>query len=506
MCRLLRPGAWAAAIFALLTIPALAGGRLNRAEYSNTVRDLTGVTLPLTQSLPPDDSGYGFDNISDVLSLSPALLERYFATAQRITSNPDVQKNILACGQQESGCARRLLGALARKAYRRPVKEAELKRLLAFVKQARREGDTLENGILLAVRAILVSPQFLLRNEGDPGSEIALASRLSYFLWSSMPDEELLGLAEKGSLRATLAQQVRRMLADPKSAALTTNFAAQWLEFRNVNRVQPDRKTFPDFDRELRVSMARETSLFFDAVVREDRSIFDFIDADFTFLNERLARHYGIEGVTGPEFRRVQLEGTQRGGLLTQASILTVTSYPTRTSPVLRGKFLLANILNAPPPAPPPGIPPLAETSADTHTSVRQQMEAHRANPVCATCHARMDPLGFALENYNATGRWRANDGETPIDASAVLPDGRRFSGPAELRTILKSQPDAFRNALGSKLLIYALGRGLDAADQPALQSIRERLASNGDRFSALVLGVIESAPFQAGPSERAGE
>jgi hypothetical protein len=496
-------GAWIATAACaggpLISVPA---HRLNRAEYNNTVRDLIGVNLKLAADLPPDDSGYGFDNIGDVLTLSPVLMERYFAAADRITRNPDFQKRLLVCEAQrleQPGCARQILSAFASRAYRRPVTPEEVDRLMRFVNQAQQEGDTLDNGIVLAVRAVLVSPNFLLRIERNSGGDVELASRLSYFLWSSMPDDELLQVAEDGRLRepGELETQVRRMLADPKSDALVENFGGQWLEFRNLNQARPDRKLFPAFDWKLRNAMRRETVLFFEAIMREDRSIFDFIDADFTFLNERLALHYGIEGVTGDEFRRVTLDGVQRGGVLTQASVLTVTSYPTRTSPVLRGKFLLANILNTPPPPPPAGVPGLGGAEGATHATMRQQMEEHRANPVCAGCHMRMDPLGFALENYDAIGRWRTTDGEAPIDASGTLPDGRSFSGPVGLRQILKAQPDAFRDALVSKMLTYALGRGLDTADEPAIEAIRHRLASHGDRFSELVLGIVNSAPFQ---------
>jgi hypothetical protein len=467
--------------------------RLNRAEYRNTVRDLTGVDLKISFDLPPDDSGYGFDNIGDVLTLSPILMERYFAAADRIARHPEVQEKLLVCDGTQPPCARQILEPFARRAYRRPVTAAEVNRLLQFVEQAQRDGDTFENGILLAARAVLVSPHFLFKIEPDPTGEIELASRLSYFLWSGMPDEELVSLAEQGHLRApgVLQTQVRRMLSDPKSAALVENFAGQWLEIRNLDRIRPDHKQFPAFDGELRNAMKRETLLFFDSIMREDRGIFAFLDANYTFLNERLAQHYGISGVTGPEFRRVTLEGIQRGGILTQASVLTVSSYPTRTSPVLRGKFLLANILNAPLPPPPAGVPQLAETSSGTQASIRQQMEEHRSNPACSVCHSRMDPLGFALENYDAIGHWR------DADASAVLPDGRKFSGPAELRQILRSQPDAFRDALSSKMLTYALGRGLDPQDHPAIESIRQRLAANDDRFSELILGIVNSEPFQ---------
>ena len=409
--------------------------RLNRAEYRNTVRDLTGVDLKTNFDLPPDDSGNGFDNSADVLTLSPLLMERYFAAADRILQNADVRKKLLVCEPAKPDCPRRILEAFARRAYRRPVDGAEVDLLMQFVEQARQEGDTPENGVLLAMRAVLVSPNFLFKMERDPAGEVELANRVAYFLWSSMPDAELMSLADQNRLRepGILDAQVQRMLASSKASALAEDFSGQWLEVRNLDQVRPDHLQYPAFGGQLRNAMRRETTMFFESVMREDRNIFDLIDADYTFLNERLARHYGISGVTGPEFRRVHLEGQQRGGVLTQASVLTVSSYPTRTSPVLRGKFLLTNFLNAPPPPPPAGVPQLSEAGTSSSASVRLQMDAHRANPACAVCHARMDPLGFALENYDAIGHWREADGDEPdappVDASAKLPDGRRFSG-----------------------------------------------------------------------------
>jgi uncharacterized protein DUF1592/uncharacterized protein DUF1588/uncharacterized protein DUF1587/uncharacterized protein DUF1595/uncharacterized protein DUF1585 len=470
----------------------LVAHRLNRAEYNNTIRDLTGAELNLAATFPADDSGYGFDNIGDVLTLSPVLMERYLAAADIIVHTPEARRHIFLCGHEsgqdhQPSCARTNLAAFARRAYRRPVTDAEVDRLIGFVHMAERNGDTIEQGVLVAVKAMLVSPQFLFRIEDD--SEVALASRLSYFLWSSMPDEELLRLVEERRLRApgVLEAQVRRMLADSKSRALVENFTGQWLQLRNLDQVSPDPEVFPGFNTGLRNAMRRETTLFFEAMVREDRSIFDFIDADFTFLNERLAKHYGIDGVTGPEFRRVTLEGDQRGGVLTQASVLTVSSYPTRTSPVLRGKFLLDNFLNAPPPPPPPGVQALRDLATGAPMPMRARLEQHRTNPVCASCHARMDPLGFALENYDGIGRWRTHDGEFPIDSP----------GPAALRKMIRSQPDALRDALASKLLTYALGRGLEPYDQPAVETIRRGLEAGGDRFSQLAMEIVKSAPFQ---------
>jgi hypothetical protein len=328
-----------------------------------------------------------------------------------------------------------------------------------------------------------------------PVNEFELASRLSYFLWSSMPDDELVNLAAAGRLRDELKPQVARMLKDARSAAFVQNFAGQWLTLRKLAAVSPDPQTFPQFDPELRAAMVRETELFFDAVVREDRSIFDLLDADFSFMNERLAKHYGIEGVNGAEFQRVKLPAN-RGGVLTQASILTLTSNPTRTSPVKRGKWVLEQVLNTPPPLPPPDVPQLDEAKQLTG-SLRERMEQHRANAICASCHQRMDPLGFAFENYDAIGRWREKDGDYPIDASGVLPDGQMFQGPTELKAILRGKKDLIRRCLAEKILTYALGRGLEHYDYCAVDQIVETLEANGDKFSTLLVEAINSRPFQ---------
>jgi hypothetical protein len=381
---------------------------------------------------------------------------------------------------------------------------------------ARNKGDSFEEGIGLAIEAMLVSPQFLFRLERNAqaaspeashritGHE--LASRLSYFLWSSMPDEELLRCADRGSLRQSevLAAQVRRMLKDPKSRALVEEFGGQWLQFRALESVKPDRERFPDFEEYLRMSMRMETEMFFESIVREDRSILDFIDGKYTFLNERLAQLYKIPGIAGSEFRRVDLSANpQRGGVLTQASVLTVSSYATRTSPVLRGKWILENILNTPPPPPPPDVPILDEAAVGTSVSLRQQLEKHRTNATCASCHARMDPLGFGLENFDAIGAWRAEDGKLPIDASGSLPDGRSFQGPDGLKQILKADRAAFAGCLTEKLLTYALGRGLERYDRPVVKAIATRVAASQYRFSNLVLEIVNSLPFQMQRADR---
>jgi mono/diheme cytochrome c family protein len=429
--------------------------------------------------------------------------------------SPASLKLIYACGHTDGhhapGCARKIIADLAHRAYRRPVTAQEVNQLVSLIGMARKHGDPFEEGVVLAIQAMLVSPHFLFRIErgaqASPQaasaalrlSDYELASRLSYFLWSSMPDDELLRAADQGKLSqpAVLAAEVQRMLKDDKSRALVENFGGQWLELRKLESVKPDRGRFPEFDDYLRISMRRETELFFENVVRQDLSILDFVDGNYSFINERLARFYNITGVAGPEFRKVDLSGSQRGGLLTQASVLTVSSYATRTSPVLRGKWILENLLNAAPPPPPPDVPNLDEAKIGQSASMRVQLEEHRKNPTCASCHARMDPLGFGLENFDAVGQWRTEDGKFPIDASGTLPDGRIFKGPQELRAILRTDRDAFAEALTEKLLTYALGRGLERYDRIAVKKISERLAAENYRFSALVLEIVKSLPFQ---------
>jgi hypothetical protein len=368
------------------------------------------------------------------------------------------------------------------------------------------------------LEAILVSPNFLFRIERDPKpddptavhpvNDYELASRLSYFLWSSMPDDPLLDTAAAGHLHDpnVLSAQVHRMLKDPKSDAFVTNFFGQWLELRNLDSVQPDPDDFPAFNAQLRLAMYTETKLFVESIVREDRSIIDLLNGKYTFLNEKLAKFYGIPGVIGNQFRRVELDGTQRSGVLTQASVLTVTSYPNRTSPVLRGKWILENVLNAPPPPPPPGVGSIDAAGGPLAGTMRQQMEKHRANPTCASCHMRMDPLGFALENYNAVGRWRTEDAGQPVDASGTLPDGKSFRGSAELKGLLAGNREAFAECLTEKLMTYALGRGLEGYDRPAVKQIVRDLSANNYRFSALISGIVNSAPFQMGRGEEATE
>jgi hypothetical protein len=424
---------------------------------------------------------------------------------------------IYTCGHLGAGarthtrsCASRIMTSLARRAFRRPVAASEIQQYARLVEDVRKQENSLEEGLAVGIQALLVSPDFLFRIERDraarpgatavPISQHELATRLSYFIWASMPDAELRRAANAGTLRnpRTLAAQVRRMLRDPKARALAEHFAGQWLQFRALESITRDRDRFPDFEDYLRMSMRRETELFVEHIIREDRRIPDFIDGRYTFVNERLARHYGIPNVSGPEFRRVDLSATPRGGVLTHASVLTVSSYATRTSPVLRGKWILDNLLGAPPPEPLPDVPNLDETAIGTSASLRDQLEAHRKNPTCASCHMRMDPLGFGLENFDAIGAWRSLDGKFPIDASGSLPDGRRFRGPDELRAILASEREAFVRALTSKLLTYALGRGLERYDARTVGEIIDRTASHGYRFSGLVLEIVNSLPFQS--------
>jgi hypothetical protein len=379
---------------------------------------------------------------------------------------------------------------------------------VALAERAARDEGSFEEGLAVGIQALLVSPDFLFRlersasapvNRSRPITQHQLAARLSYFLWSSMPDAALRRAADMGTLRdpGVLAAQVRRMLRDPRSQALAEQFGGQWLQFRALESTTRNRERFPDFEDYLRQSMRRETELFVAHIVREDRSILDFLDARYSFLNERLARHYGIDGVSGPAFRKVDLSGTRRVGVLTQASVLTVSSYATRTSPVLRGKWILDNLLNAPPPAPPADVPNLDEAAIGTAASMREQLQAHRRDPTCASCHKRMDPLGFGLENFDAVGAWRTADGKFAIDASGELPNGDEFRGPDELIAILGRQPRAFSEALTAKLLTYALGRGLEGYDRRTVKEIAARLPAQDYRFSALVLDIVNSLPFQ---------
>jgi hypothetical protein len=653
--------------------------RLNRTEYNNTIRDLVGVDFKPADDFPSDDIGYGFDNIGDVLTVSPVLMERYLAAAETIMqqavvagelpkppletrsakylepgTNPEkigrfraitkakdtlfLSRNIPQDGQiavrvraygnqvgsepvkfavlmdgkeektfeaqgkseketktfeinldvkkgqhrfaamflnegkdanekdekkakralmdewiQVEGpmdtrppshrrimahkdglkpreAAHEILTRFATKAYRRPATTDEVERLLKFVDQAEKNKERWEVGVQLALQAVLCSPKFLFRVELDnrpdskdahPIDDFQLASRLSYFLWSTMPDDELFALAAKKQLHQNLEPQVKRMLKDAKAYALVENFAMQWLQLRILKNVAPDAKLFPDFDDSLRSSMAKETELFLNAIMREDRSILEIIDSNFTYMNERLARHYGIadtngnrlyqKAITKPgesfqgkgrrgggssDFKRVTFADDERGGILTHASILTVTSNPTRTSPVKRGRWVLEQILGTPPPPPPPNVPEL-EQEGQLKGSLRERMEQHRKNVSCANCHARMDPIGFAFENFNAIGKFRTKDGEFPIDPAGVLPGGQSFKGPKELKQILMGKKDLFSRALTEKMLTYGIGRGTEYYDKPAIDQIVASLAKNDFRFSHLMVEITKSDPFR---------
>ena len=410
----------------------------------------------------------------------------------------------------ELPCARKIIGTLARRAYRRPVSDNDLETLLSFYQKGRNEGGTFDSGIEAAIQLILASPEFLFRFEPDPLalaagavyhiSDLELASRLSFFLWSTGPDDQLLNMATLGKLKdpAVLDGQVKRMLADPKSKALVDNFADQWLYLRNLKNINPDFETFPDFDDNLRQAMRHETDLFFGSIIREDHSILDLINADYTFIDERLARHYGIPNIYGTDFRRVPITDQRRRGLLGQASILTITSYATRTSPVQRGKWILTNLIGMPPDPPPPNVPALKEHADAGHpTSLRERMEEHRKNPACAGCHKLMDPIGFSLENFDAVGQWRTTDEGSKIDPAGVMFNGAKVDGPVALREILMAKPEIFASVFAEKLMTYALGRGVQYYDMPTVRAIVREASHNDYRFSSMVLGIVKSTPFQ---------
>ncbi len=411
--------------------------------------------------------------------------------------------------QEEETCARQIIASLMRRAYRREVVDGDFDSPLDFFRRGWSQGG-FDAGIEMALSSILVSPNFLFRVEREPEglapgtayriSDAELASRLSFFLWSSIPDDELLDAAASGELKQpqVLDSQVRRMLSDPRARSLVTNFSGQWLQLRNLESIKRDMRLFPSFDDNLRQAMRRETELLLESVIREDRSVLDLIDADYTFLNERLAKHYGIPHVYGSWFRRVRLDDNQpRGGLLRQGSILTVTSYSTRTSPVIRGHWILENLLGAPPPPPPATVPSLEEQTTSGGLSVRERLVQHRSDPACSGCHSLMDPLGFALENYDAVGRWRESEGDEPVDASGKLPGGTPFEGVTGLERVLLDRPDMFVGALAEKLLTYSLGRVIEHHDAPAVRKIVRESRTEGFRFSSLVLGIVKSRPFQ---------
>ena len=464
---------------------------------------------------PFTGEGSGGDSRYQPYVESVTIAGPYESSGARPVEGTPSRERIFTCrpargeAAEETVCAREILSAVARRAYRRPVDEDDVARLLAFYDRGRAAGS-FDTGIEMALRRLLVSPEFLFRVERDPEgvaagesyrvSDLELASRLSFFLWSSIPDDELLDVAARGELSVpeVFEAQVQRMLADPRSEALVGNFAGQWLTLRNAAAVQPDEDAFPDFGEGLRRAFRRETELLFSSVLREDRSTLDLLAADYTFVNERLARHYGIPNVRGSHFRRVALDDEARGGLLGHGSILTVTSYANRTSPVNRGKWVLENILGTPPPPPPPDVPDLETAEGGQALSMREAMEQHRANPVCASCHRLMDPLGLSLENFDAIGRWRdRSETRGAIDGTGELPDGTPFDGPSGLKAALLRHPDRFVTTVTEKLLTYALGRGIEYYDAPAVRAIVRAAAGDGYRLSSLVKGVVRSAPFQ---------
>jgi hypothetical protein len=490
-----------------------AGERFIRASYP----ELANLDSPLQNINPDMRRGLFVDYLDIVGPFNPS------------TAPPESYKKIFICSQKTPQCAQTILSALMERAYRRPVTQEEIASKLELVRLAQREGDSFEEGIRLALQAILASPNFLFRVEANPGpraelqrspnvlarmqapraaaprideyqvSDIELASRLSYFLWASMPDAELMRVAKAGTLRqpAVLEAQVRRMMADPKGFNLVENWASQWLQLRNLGRTKPDPKRFPTVDDELLDAMRKETLMFVETIIKEDRSLLDFIDAPFTWVNGPLARHYGIEGVDGEEFQRVTLDGEQRSGVLTQGAILTVSSYPTRTSIPVRGKWVMENLLGTPPPPPPDDVPSLNESNIGTEISLRERLEQHRRDPNCSPCHMLMDPLGFGLENYDAVGAWRTMDGKFPIEPSGTLPGGQSFDGSKGLKEVLKTKSDAFVNNVTEKLLTYSLGRGLERYDRPTVEAITGKVKASDYRFSALVMEVVKSKPFQ---------
>src|SRR5258705_559481 len=493
-----------------LRFQAKAGMRLIQVTFPNTTSEPEGIYQP-----PWTDYAYAWNYgrpddmepaVGSITIDGPHNAKGIGETASRariFTCNPAEAKD-------EEPCAKQILSTLARRAFRRPVTDKDTQDLLGFYKSGRSNGS-FEDGIQAAVQRILVDPELLFRIEKDPPkvaagaayrlSDLELASRLSFFLWSSIPDDSLLDLAEKGKLSnpEVYEQQVRRMLADSRSKALMKNFAGQWLYLRNVEKIGPNPDVFPDFDANLKDAFQQESELYVASMLKEDRSILELLNADYTFVNERLARHYGIPNIYGSQFRRIAVRDENRKGLLGQASILTVTSYATRTAPTIRGRWLLENILGVPPPPPPPNVPSLDIKKGDDGKplTMRQQMEAHRANPACASCHKVMDPLGFALENFDATGKWRANDGGNPIDWSGVAPDGFPLNGPADLRKYLLSHPDQFANTVTTKLLTYALGRGVEYYDAPAIRKIMRDAGDNNYRWSSLIVGITKSTAFQ---------
>jgi hypothetical protein len=472
-----------------------------------------GVTFVRKNSAASDEPLQPFTRNLDLQDMNGVPIMNFFQITGpfAVTGPGDTssRRKIFVCTANDSGCAKKILTTLARRAYRRPVTDAEVDELMRFYHSGRKAGS-FDAGIEESLAFVLASPKFLFRAEPDPPqvaagatypiSDLELASRLSFFLWSTIPDDELVAVAAQGRLHepATLERQVRRMLADAKSKALVDNFAAQWLFLRNLQSFIPDSDEFPNWDDNLRQAMRTETSLFFESIMREDRGVLDLLTANYTFVNERLARHYGIPNVYGSQFRRVTIADENRRGLLGQGSVLAVTSYPNRTSVVLRGKYILENILGTPPPSPPADVPPLKETGEGGKIlPLRALMAQHRDNPTCASCHRVIDPLGFSLENFDATGRWRTKEVAGPVDASGQLADGTPVDGPVALRKAILKHPEQFVRTMTEKMLTYALGRGLEYYDMPVVRSIARDAAGQNYRFSSIVLGIVRSTAFQ---------
>ncbi len=488
--------------------------RLTRRQYNNTIRDLLGVETHPADAFPADGGGgAGFENNASTLFVPPILMERYLAAAADVLKQADPSRYIVARpgpGLTGEEAARRCLATFARRAFRRPVGADEVDRFLRLFRRAEARGDDFEAGVRLALRAVLVSPSFLFLIERDRTdvegpyrvSDHELACRLSYFLWSSMPDQELTTLADSGRLHEpeTLQFQVRRMLADPKSRAMAEDFAGQWLRVGSLaDLAEPDRRLFPEYTPELRDAMVEEAVSFFHGILREDRPVVELLESYYTYLNEPLAKHYGIAGVTGSEFRRVELNDPRRGGVLGMAAVLTLTSYPRRTSPVLRGKWVLEELLGTPPPPPPAMVKSLpTDDRIRNGLTFRQRLEMHRKKAECATCHSRLDPLGFGLENFDVLGRWRDEIQKKPVDASGKLTTGEEFVGPVALKTILvETKRELFVRNLVERMLGYALRRGVEYYDAPAVKQIMAELEAKDYRGASLITAVVESVPFQ---------
>jgi hypothetical protein len=485
--------------------------RLTRTEYNNTVADLLGVTTHPADKFPSDGGGgEGFDNNSSVLFIPPILMEKYMAAADDVLAAAPADRlfPVKPEPKKEGAAARKTLERFVRRAYRRAVEPAEVDRVMRLVNDSLKKGDGFESAVRLGMKAVLVSPSFLFRIERDQPktgpyllSDDELANRLSYFIWSSMPDDELSALADQKKLRdpAVIAAQVKRMLASDKSRALAEQFAGQWLGIRDLAQTSsPERGKFPQYTDSLRDAMIEEAIGFFQNLLREDRPVLDLLDCNYTFVNEELSKIYGIEGVQGPQMRKVELHDANRGGLVTMAAIAVHTSYPYRTSPVLRGKWVLEQILGTPAPPPPPMVKSLnANDKPEEGKTFRQRLEAHRQDPNCAGCHAKMDPLGFGLENIDVIGRWRDKLGDVPVDSSGKLTTGESFKGPAELKKILMTKKEIFTRNLTEKMLGYSLGRALDYYDAPAVKKITAALAANGYRGSVLVSQIATSLPFR---------